>query len=108
LKIHLPIPLVEWELTIDKPKAAQYGADVFTIGTAINLVTNGVLMGKYRPDDVDEELEIYVRFPEAERSIDQLDEITIETNKGAVPISNFISKKPKNNVSFLDAMTQGM
>ena len=97
----LPIPLVEWELTIDKPKAAQYGADVFTIGTAINLVTNGVLMGKYRPDDVDEELEIYVRFPESERSIDQLDEITIETNKGAVPISNFISKKPKNNVSFL-------
>ena len=97
----LPIPLVEWQLTIDKPKAAQYGADIFTIGTAVNLVTNGVMLGKYRPDDVDEELEIYVRFPEQDRSIDQLDEITIETNNGAVPISNFVTKKAKKNVSFL-------
>ena len=56
----LPIPLVEWELIIDKPKASQFGADVFTIGSAVNLVTNGVMIGKYRPSDVDDELEIFV------------------------------------------------
>ena len=49
----LPVPLVNWELIIDKPKASQFGADVFTIGKAVSLVTNGIMIGKYRPDDVD-------------------------------------------------------
>ncbi|MDC0032440.1 efflux RND transporter permease subunit [Pelagibacteraceae bacterium] len=97
----LPIPLVEWELIIDKPKASQFGADVFTIGSAVNLVTNGVMIGKYRPNDVDDELEIFVRYPEDQRSIDQLDNIMIETNFGSVPISNFVEKKAKRNVSFI-------
>ena len=74
----LPIPLVDWELTIDKPKAAQFGVDIFTIGTAIKLVTEGIMIGKYRPNDIDEELEIYVRYPESDRSIDQLDNVMIE------------------------------
>ena len=91
----LPVPLVEWELIIDKPKASQFGADVFTIGSAVNLVTNGVMIGKYRPNDVDDELEIFVRYSEDQRSIDQLDNIMIETNYGSVPISNFVKKKPK-------------
>ena len=97
----LPVPLVEWELIIDKPKASQFGADVFTIGSAINLVTNGVMLGKYRPSDVDDELEIFVRYPKNQRSIDQLDNIMIETNFGSIPISNFIKKKAKKNVSFI-------
>ena len=97
----LPVPFVDWELIIDKPKASQFGADVFTIGKAVSLVTNGIMIGKYRPDDVDEEVEIYVRYPENERSIDQLDNIMIETTSGKVPISNFVVKKPKQNVSFI-------
>ena len=97
----LPVPLVDWELIIDKPKAAQFGADIFTIGKAVSLVTNGVMIGKYRPDDVDDELEIYVRYADKERSIDQLDTIMIETRSGQIPISNFVEKKPKQNVSFI-------
>ena len=97
----LPVPLVEWELKIDKPKASQYGADIFAIGTAINLVTNGVQIGKYRPDDIDDELEIYVKFQDEDRSIDRLDDIMIETASGSVPISNFITKKAKKNVSYI-------
>ena len=97
----LPVPLVDWELIIDKPKASQFGADVFTIGKAVSLVTNGIMIGKYRPDDVDDEVEIYVRYPANERSIDQLDNIMVETASGKVPISNFVVKKPKQNVSFI-------
>ena len=36
-----------------------------------------------------------------ERSIDQLDTIMIETRSGQIPISNFVEKKPKQNVSFI-------
>ena len=97
----LPVPLVDWELIIDKPKASQFGADVFTIGKAVSLVTNGIMIGKYRPDDVDDEVEIFVRYPESESSIDKLDSIIVETPSGKIPISNFVVKKPKQNVSFI-------
>ena len=97
----LPVPLVNWELIIDKPKASQFGADVFTIGKAVSLVTNGIMIGKYRPNDVDDEVEIYVRYPANERSIDQLDNVMVETTSGKVPISNFVEKKPKQNVSYI-------
>jgi multidrug efflux pump len=36
----LPIPLVDWELTIDKPKAAQFGVDIFTIGRVSSMLIN--------------------------------------------------------------------
>jgi multidrug efflux pump len=59
------------------------------------------MIGKYRPKDIDDELEIFVRYPEDQRSIDQLDNIMIETNFGSMPISNFVEKKAKRNVSFI-------
>jgi len=59
------------------------------------------MIGKYRPDDVDDEVEIFVRYPESESSIDKLDNIIVETPSGKIPISNFVVKKPKQNVSFI-------
>ena len=32
LESTLPVPGVEWELFVDKPKAAKFGADIPTIG----------------------------------------------------------------------------
>ena len=39
----------------------------------MQLVTSGVKLGTYRPDDADDELEIRVRLPLEERSFDSLD-----------------------------------
>jgi len=59
----------------------------------IKLVTNGIKVGEYRPDDADEEIEIRVRYPSDERNINQLDQIRVMTNQGLVPISNFVSRQ---------------
>ena len=88
-----PIPGIEWEIKVDRAEASRYGADVSTVGSAIQLVTNGIKVGEYRPDDTDEEVEIRVRFPNDDRSIDQLDRLRVPTREGAVPITNFVSRQ---------------
>ncbi len=89
-----PMPGIEWELTVDRPEAAKFGADVALIGNAIKLVTNGLTVTDYRPDDSDEEIDVSVRFPTDNRTIDQLDRIRITTSEGLVPLSNFVKRAP--------------
>jgi len=39
------------------------------------------------------ELDIRVRFPKSERNIDQLEKLTVKTNKGLVSVSSFLESK---------------
>ena len=81
---------IEWELNIDRTKAAQYGAGLSDVGTAVQMVTNGIKVGEYRPLNLDREVDIRVRFPKEERNIDQLEKLNIQTLKGLVPVSSFV------------------
>lgn len=94
-----PVPGIEWQITVDRARAAMSGASMTEIGTAIQLLTNGVMMGDYRPDDSEEEVEIRVRYPEEYRGIEQIDNIRINTAGGLVPISSFITREPLPSVS---------
>jgi multidrug efflux pump len=91
-------PEIEWNIEVDRNKAARYGADVNLIGSYIKLATNGVLLTKYRPDYTDEEVEILARFPEEFRNISQLKNVFINTSLGSVAISSFIKIVPQNKI----------
>ena len=92
------LPGIEWELSVDRAQAALYGADVLQVGVAVQLLTNGVKVGEYRPDDAEEPVDIRVRFPYADRGVGALDTLRISTPQGLVPISNFVSRKAAPNV----------
>lgn len=94
-----PVPGIEWEITVDRAKAAMLGADVTSVGAAVQLVTNGILVGRYRPDDVDDEVDIRIRYPESYRGLSQLDLLRVSTRDGQVPISSFVERKGKSKVS---------
>jgi multidrug efflux pump len=87
-----PVPGIDWALTVDREQAARFGADIATIGSAVQLVTNGIMIGDYRPDDADDEVDIRVRFPSERRNIAQLDALTVNTNQGSIPIGSFVSR----------------
>lgn len=93
-----PKPGIEWQIQVDRANAARYGADSASVGAMVQLVTNGLKVGEYRPDDVDDELDIRVRFPEDKRNIDRLDELRLLTSMGQVPLSNFVERQPKPKV----------
>jgi multidrug efflux pump len=81
---------IEWELEINRTKAAQYGAGLSDVGASVQMVTNGIKVGEYRPLNLDREVDIRVRFPKSERNIDQLESLNVQTSKGLVPVSSFV------------------
>ncbi|SMX38599.1 efflux RND transporter permease subunit [Maliponia aquimaris] len=89
-----PLPGVEVAIRVDRAEAARYGADVSLLGQAVQLLTQGIVVADYRPDDADGELDIRVRFPAAERSLAELANLRVPTSAGLVPISNFVSFAP--------------
>jgi multidrug efflux pump len=94
-----PVPGIEWQVTVDRASAAMLGADITAVGTAIQLLTNGVLVGYYRPDDAEDEVDIRVRYPENQRGIHQLDQLRVNTASGMIPISSFVKREAKSKVS---------
>jgi multidrug efflux pump len=89
------LPGIEWDMHINREMASRFGVNTVTIGTAVQLVTNGVFVARYRPDDSDDEVDIRVRYPSAERGIHALDDLRISTASGdSVPLSNFVTIVP--------------
>lgn len=97
-----PLPGIEWELEVDRREAGRFGTNISSVGAMIQLITNGILIGKYRPDDSDDEVDIRVRLPENERTIDQLDRLRISTPNGMVPLANFVSRSAKPRVNTIE------
>lgn len=97
-----PLPGIEWVLNVDRVKASRFGTDVLAIGNMVQLVTNGVKIGTYRPADADDEIDITLRFPEDERSLDRLDLLQIQTPAGIVPVRNFLTRTPQQVVSAIN------
>ena len=93
-----PLPGIEWQMRVDRAEAARFGADVSLVGAMVQLVTNGIMIGEYRPDDSDEEIEIRVRYPMDSRNLTQIDELRIPTADGLVPISTFVTREPAQKV----------
>ncbi|MBC2604880.1 efflux RND transporter permease subunit [Pelagicoccus albus] len=101
-----PIEGFEWEVTVDRTEAARYGADITTIGNEIQMLTNGVEIGEYRPLDADDEVEIRARYPFDDRNLDQLNQLKIVTEQGLAPVSNFITQRPAQRVQNINRVEQ--
>src|SRR5665213_360528 len=98
-----PLPGIEWDLDINREMASRFGVNAQSIGTAVELVTNGILVGKYRPDDSQDEVDIRVRYPSESRGIHALDDLRVATSDGTmVPISNFVTRKPAQQVNSIE------
>ena len=96
------LPGIEWIINVDRELAGKYGVDVSIIGSFVQLVTNGILVDKYRPDDSEDEVDIRVRFPKDYRQLEQFDQLRIPTPEGAIPLSNFVKRVPQQKVTSIE------
>ncbi len=87
-------PSIEWKIVVDKARAAALQADVTSVGTVVQFLTEGVLASTYRPDDLSEEIDIRVRFPSDKRALGLLSDLRVNTPQGAVPVSSFARIEP--------------
>lgn len=88
------LPGIEWRFIVDREAAARFGADVSSVGSAVQLVTTGLMLATYRPKDATDEVDIRVRLPVQARTLDQLQRMTLQTTQGQVPLSNFVTLEP--------------
>jgi len=89
------LPGIEWHLVVDRERASAVGADVSVVGRSVQLVTNGVNLGSYHPDDSVETVGIRARFPKENRGVNSLDSISLVTAEGPAPISSFVKLEPR-------------
>lgn len=97
-----PLPGIEYHLQVDRAQAGKFGVDVAQVGAAVQLITNGILVGRYRPTDALDEVDIRVRLPQEERSIEALDRLRIATPGGQVPLSQFVTRVPAQKVTKIE------
>ena len=96
-----PVPGVEVSILVNRAEAARFGADVSLLGQAVQLLTQGITVADYRPDDIDGSLDIRVRFPREERSLAELGGLRVPTTSGLVPISNFVTFEPSERTGVI-------
>jgi len=97
----LPPPGIDWQLKVDRTAAARYGVSTGAVGAVVQLVTGGLKLSDYRPAGADSSVDILLRLPPDQRTISALDQLRIETPRGAIPISNLVTRKPARTVGTL-------
>ena len=98
----MPKYKIEWKIDVDKERAYQAGINLFDIGSAVQMVTGGIKLGEYEPDDAKEEIDIRARFPADQRTLSSLDLITVNTRNGPVPVSSFVEVDARQNAASLN------
>ena len=101
-----PLPGVEWSIAVNRSEAARFGADISTLGQAVQLLTRGITVADYRPDDVDGSVDIRVRFPSGDRTLEDLQSLRVPTSAGLVPISNFVTFEPSPRTGTITRIDQ--
>ncbi|HEY3639364.1 MAG TPA: efflux RND transporter permease subunit [Rhizomicrobium sp.] len=97
-----PLPGIEWDLKVKRDVAQRFGVSTQQIGAAVELVTDGIFVGRYRPADSTRLVDIRVRYPSAERGIHALDGVRVPTSQGMIPISTFVEVKAAPQVSTIE------
>lgn len=99
-----PVAGVEWQVRVDRAEAARFGADVRTVGNYVQFVTNGLLLGTYRPEGAEDEVDIRVRFPNEFRHIDKIAQLRLATPVGLVSLEQFVQQGPAPKIGRIERM----
>ena len=94
----LPLAGIQWEVEVDRARAAMLGVNVADVGNMVQMVTGGIVIGEFRPDDADGEIEIRLRYPKQDRQLTTIDNLNVNTPNGPVSISSFSQRVAKPRV----------
>lgn len=89
-----PLEGIDWQLTINREQATRYGSSIAETGAMIRMLTGGQKVGAFQPDFSDDEIDILLRFPQNQRTITSLDDFSMTTSAGLVPVTQFMEQTP--------------
>ncbi len=86
------LPGIQLDVAVDRVESAKYGANIQAVGSVLRLLTNGVKVGSYRTTSHRDELDVVLRFDPKHRNFDEISNLKLPTNLGAISISQFVSQ----------------
>ena len=98
-----PLPGIDWQIEVNKARSRQirrqrrHGRQ-----RASSSSPTASKATEYRPVDSDKSVDILVRFPPDRRSLDQIDDLRVQTPAGHVPIGNFVQRVPAQRVGYIN------
>ncbi|MBK93688.1 MAG: hypothetical protein CMP33_05625 [Rickettsiales bacterium] len=101
---------MDWEIIVDRSQADKYEIDLIKVGNVIQMLTHGLKISDFMPENSDEEVDIVVKFEKSFQTLDELDRIEIESPSGPVSLSSFVQRNPvqkvgkKNRVDSLNSI----
>ncbi|GGH44704.1 MMPL family transporter [Frigidibacter albus] len=98
----VPLATAEIRIEVDREQAARYGVQISDLGTAVQLLTNGVVLGTYLPPSANDEVDITLRYPAEDRTFAQLADLRIATASGSIPVANFVTLVPSPAASVVN------
>ena len=99
---NLPLPGIQWELDINTAQAAKFGVSIAAVGNVVQMLTRGTRVSRIQPTDLDEQIDMVVRFPEEYRSLDMIGNLYVVGATGQnVPLSSFVDIRPVPRVNLI-------
>lgn len=104
------VPGIDWEIIVDRSQADKYEIDLIKVGNVVQMLTHGLKISDFMPENSDEEVDIVVKFEKSFQTLDELDRIEIESPSGPVSLSSFVQRNPvqkvgkKNRVDSLNSI----
>lgn len=99
-----PIGGIEWKIEIDRKEANKFGLNAQSIGEIVQLVTDGLKVADYMPDDSEEEVEIRLRYPSKDRNLLAIEHLRIPSATSSIPLSNFVHYSPVPAVNKIERL----
>ncbi|QGR02539.1 efflux RND transporter permease subunit [Ehrlichia ruminantium] len=87
---------IEWKIDVDKNKAAKFGVDISMINQFVKMIAGGIILNKYHADNVNDEVDILLRFPKEYRNLKTIDNFFVNTVHGYTSISDFVTYKAQH------------
>ena len=66
------------------------------------MLTQGIKLGEFRPDDTDEEIDIRARLPQGARDIEALDQLKVSTANGQMALGYFVERRVAPKISTIE------
>lgn len=101
-----PDPGIEWVLDVDRAEAAKAGLTLSDVGLMVRMTTTGAIIGKYRPADRNEEIDIVARFTENDRNFKTMNDLMVATDHGLTPLSNFVERRAQQKITTIKRLGQ--
>ncbi|MHA1558309.1 MAG: efflux RND transporter permease subunit, partial [Alphaproteobacteria bacterium] len=98
----LPIKEIEWQVNVNRVQAMKLGCDITEVGSIIQMLTGGMKVSSYRPSEVNDEVDIVLRFLPQFRNLTHLNNLRINTPNGLVSLSSFANWAPRQKIESID------